>query len=551
MTKLYDIFNRKTTPQSIPIPGAGQVPNSAGGFAWQLDDWGRLDRFLVLGSEGGTYYIAERQLTVENAEAVQRCIKADGLRTVQRIVEISEAGRAPKNDPALFSLAMAASFGDPGVRKAALESLPRVARTGTHLFHFMQYVDGMRGWGRGLRSAVAGWYADKPAEDLVYQSIKYRQRDGWTHRDALRLAHPVARTPVENDVYHWITQGWPQIGPEPHPDPVLRVIWAFEKLQAASTEDEVVRLIEDYRLPWETIPSQWLASPRVWEALLPHLPMTATLRNLGRMTANGLLAHRSAAVKPVVERLASADALKAARIHPLSILTALKTYEQGHGERGSLAWHPVREVVDVLDKAFYLSFGSVEPIGKRLMLALDVSGSMESSLIAGMNLTAREGSAAMALVTANVEPDYVVTIFSSAGTNFIKSGYTHYAGYTDGLSTYDISPRQRLDDVIRKTRNLPFGGTDCALPMLYALRTKLDIDMFVIYTDSETWAGGIHPTQALQRYRQERGIPARLVVVGMTSNGFTIADPSDPGMMDVVGFDTATPQAITEFSKLG
>jgi 60 kDa SS-A/Ro ribonucleoprotein len=550
MTKIYNIFNRKTTPQSLAIPGAGQVPNSAGGYAWALDDWGRLDRFLVLGSEGGTYYIGERALTIENAEAVQRCIKADGLRTVKRIVEISEAGRAPKNDPALFALALAAAFGEQHVRKAALESLPCVARTGTHLFHFMQYVDGMRGWGRGLRSAVAAWYADKSAEDLVYQSIKYRQRDGWTHRDALRLAHPVARTPVENDVYHWITQGWPEIGDEPHPDPVLRVIWAFEKLQAAGSESEVIKLLEEYRLPWETVPSQWLASANVWEALLPHLPMTATLRNLGRMSANGMLVDRSHAANAIVERLASADALKAARVHPLSVLTAMKTYEQGHGERGSLSWKPVRKVVDALDKAFYLSFGNVEPMGKRIMLALDVSGSMVGSRIAGMNITAREGAAAMALVTANVEADYVVTIFSSAGTNFYTNGIKRYRSQ-DGMSTFDISPRQRLDDVIRKTSNLPFGGTDCALPMLYALHSQMDIDMFIIYTDSETWAGGIHPSQALKQYRQQTGIPVRMVVVGMTSNGFTIADPNDPGMMDVVGFDPATSQAISEFSKLG
>jgi 60 kDa SS-A/Ro ribonucleoprotein len=33
----------------------------------------------------------------------------------------------------------------------------------------------------------------------------------------------------------------------------------------------------------------------------------------------------------------------------------------------------------------------------------------------------------------------------------------------------------------------------------------------------------------------------------MVSNGFTIADPNDTGMMDVVGFDTATPALISEF----
>ena len=96
--------------------------------------------------------------------------------------------------------------------------------------------------------------------------------------------------------------------------------------------------------------------------------------------------------------------------------------------------------------------------------------------------------------------------------------------------------------------DLPFGGTDCALPMLYAIEREREVDTFVIYTDSETWAGEVHPAQALRSYRERSGINARLVVVGMVSNGFSIADPDDPGMLDVVGFDTGTPAVIAGFA---
>jgi 60 kDa SS-A/Ro ribonucleoprotein len=85
--------------------------------------------------------------------------------------------------------------------------------------------------------------------------------------------------------------------------------------------------------------------------------------------------------------------------------------------------------------------------------------------------------------------------------------------------------------------------------MLYARRRKREIDTFVIYTDSETWAGDVHPAEALRGYRDALGIDARLVVVGMVSNGFSIADPADPGMLDVVGFDTATPQLVSDFAR--
>jgi 60 kDa SS-A/Ro ribonucleoprotein len=147
-------FNRRVTPQSQPIPGSAQVRNSNNGYVWGVDDWTRLDRFLILGAEGGTYYLAEHELVKQNHDAVVRCIQADGVRAVNRIVEISDTGRAPKNEPAIFALALVATHGDAAAKAHAFANLARVCRIGTHLFHFAEYVNAMRGWGRGLRNAV-------------------------------------------------------------------------------------------------------------------------------------------------------------------------------------------------------------------------------------------------------------------------------------------------------------------------------------------------------------------------------------------------------------
>jgi 60 kDa SS-A/Ro ribonucleoprotein len=35
----------------------------------------------------------------------------------------------------------------------------------------------------------------------------------------------------------------------------------------------------------------------------------------------------------------------------------------------------------------------------------------------------------------------------------------------------------------------------------------------------------------------------------MVSNGFTIADPNDGGMLDVVGFDATVPQIMADFLR--
>lgn len=524
-------FSTLETPQAEPAR-ADQVQNAAGGYAWAVDDWQRLDRFLILGTEGGTYYVGERTLTRDSCEAVQRCIVEDGLRVVARVVEVSESGRAPKNDPALFVLAMCAGASDEGVRRMALYSLPRVARIGTHLFQFNHFVEGFRGRGRMLRRALASWYDDKGPEKLAYQMVKYQQRHGWSHKDLLDLrfgpksSYEGAPTPEHAALYAWACQGEGRAVPDL--DRLAPLVAAFEEAKSADAKT-TIRLIREHGLTREMVATEHLSRADVWEALLETMPLTAMVRNLANMSKVGLLKPLSPAAATIRERLTDGERVRKARVHPIAMLLALRTYASGRGFRGTGEWEVVPQIVDALNEAFYLAFDNVVPTGKRMMLSLDVSGSMDWGAISGTNITPRVGAAAMALVTARTEPNWSVMAFA---TEFIP---------------VNIAPRERLDDVIAKTDSLYMGGTDCALPMIYALKHGLEVDAFVVYTDSETWAGEVHPFQALRRYRDKTGIPAKLVVVGMVSNGFTIADPSDPGMLDVVGFDAATPNVISGF----
>ncbi len=556
------LFNRRATSQSQAIPGSTQVPNSGGGYSWAVDDWTRLDRFLILGAEGGTYYIGERDLVKQNHDALIRCIKADGICAVNRIVEISDAGRAPKNDPAIFALALVVTHGDVPAKTHAFANLNKVCRIGTHLFHFAEYVNAMRGWGRGLRSAVGRWYVERDADALAHQAVKYQQRDGWSHADLLRLAHPKAPSVQHDAVFRWMLSGADSLGEREVKRKVRgedrvakygavgdlpQLIAAFEQAKRATSAGEIVKLITDFDLPREAIPTQWLNEVAVWDALLQRMPMTALIRNLGKMTSLGLIKPFSDAKQLVLRKLKDETALKRSRIHPLAVLVAQKVYAQGHGDKGSLKWSPVSAVVDALDEAFYATFSNVEPCNKPVLLALDVSGSMAGSMIAGSCISAREASAAMALITMATEPECEVIGFSAAAGG--HGGM--WGGGESGITRVNLSPRMRLAEVIQRIEAIPMGGTDCALPMLWAARNKLNVAAFITYTDSETWAGSIHPAQALRQYRSEFVGDAKAVVVGMTSNGFTLADPDDRGMLDVVGFDTSAPAVIADFVRNG
>jgi 60 kDa SS-A/Ro ribonucleoprotein len=550
MMKNYgEALNEKKTPQRQKAR-PDQVKNAAGGFVFKLGDWDRLNRFLVLGAEGGTYYVKERNLTIENAEGVIRCIKEDGPTVVQRAIEISVGGRAPKNDPAIFVLALAVKHGNDETRKAVYANMHRVCRIGTHLFQFADTLKSLGhklGSGRGLKTAMQNWYLKKDIDKLAYQVVKYQQRANWSHRDVLRMVRPKTEDAERNAIFQWIAKG-------ANPDIALpKILDGFERAKTVKKRTSMLRIIKECGLTREMIPTEWQKDLAIQEAMLQGMPMHAMIRNLGSMTASGLLVPNSACARLVRQRLVDQIKLNKARVHPIAVLKAAKVYAQGHGFRGKLSWTPNQRIIDSLDEAFYKSFGSVLPTRKRMMLALDVSGSMANQWIAGLDnlITAREASAAMALVTARVEPEYLIVAFDTRGSfRKDRNARSIYGRHGDGIWEPGISPRMRVDEVIKKTDGWRGGGTDCALPMIYAEAKNIKVDTFVIYTDNETWAGNVHPYVALKNYRESSGIPdAKLIVVGMTSSGFTVADPNDPLMLDVVGFDTATPSVISAFTE--
>lgn len=519
--KYAKLFNRFQTPQSAPIPGSNQVRNAAGGFVWTLDRWAVLDRFLILGSASGTYYASPVVLTQENAANVVALIQEHGEKVVLRICEVSLEGRAPRNDPAIFALALCASLGNDQTRAAALQALPYVCRIGTHLFQFAEICNGLRGWGRGLRRAIGTWYNAKPIADLEYQAIKYKQREGWSHADLLRLAHPVPASPSHGALYKWIVDG-EQTEPLPR-------IEAMARLAKAADANEAAEIVRMARLPREAVPTEWLTDAAVWEALLEQMPMMAMIRNLATMTRVGLLTPGSEATRMVLAELGSANRIRKARIHPMAILLAQRTYAAGQGHRGSGTWAPVPAVVDALDQSFATAFDNVEPTGKRYLLGVDVSGSMGMP-VNGSPITACEIATAMAMITVGTETNVTPMAFA------------------DEFRQLPLSRKMRLDDALRHTRDQNFGRTDCSLPMQYAMKNWLPVDVFVVYTDNETWFGRIHPAQALVQYREAMGIDAKLIVVGVTATACTIADPNDRGMLDVVGFDTNVPTVMREFA---
>ena len=564
--------NRRKTSQAEPVLGreAEMETNAAGGFVFKLDKWKRLRRFLILGSEGGTYYIGEKELTKENAAVVIECLNDDSDKTVLEITFVSDQGLAPKNEPAIFALALCASAlennGTPWVyaRGVALRHLKNVCRTPTHLFQFAHYVSALRGWGKGLRNAIANWYVSKDVGHLGYQMAKYKSRkigdETWTHADLLSKAHvDPGDDPVRAALFRWAANGFDSLDVErtfarrghdgvstepktyaaPGSKNLPARVSAIRELAEmgekwGGTKGEigaVIANIEEHDLTREMLPTQALRSPAVWEALLERMPATALIRNLGKMTSVGVLEQLSNGTAKAVAKLSDDEWLRKSRVHPINVLVSMKTYAGGKGLRGKLSWNPVPQIVDALDGAFYGSFEHVEPTGKKTVFALDVSASMNSS-VAGFPLRHSEVSACFSMVLMRTEPNWAIV------------------GFNQGLVNLGVTPKMRLDDVVSRVAGLTSEGTDASVPARFAREKEIkDLEAIVIISDGDTWAGPEHVYQSLEAYRRWSGVATRQVFLATQATRTSFNDPRDPLSLDVVGFDLSVPQIVSGFLR--
>lgn len=534
MSKALRNMSTLKSPVNEKALGEDQVKNNTGGYVFQVTDEQRLRRFLVLGTESGSYYVSEREMTKSNADFLINLIERDEELVAATTIEVSAKGLAKQNSPAIFAAAALIQFGSNKDR--AREVFNAVVRTGTHLFEYITYVKNLGGFGRSKRNTIAGWYTGKSDDSLAYQLVKYRQREGWTHGDVLRQVHPTGLNKA-NAAF--------ALGKDMPEDDVPGMLNAFKSAQEADTEAKALKVIGDNpRLPWEALPTNMHSSPEVWKALFRSgsLSGMALLRNISRLARLGALDDLQFAYD-VAKRLK--EDVPKARIHPVSYLLASVTYTEGPVRRDTpnyawgvvprvhpLPWKVVNVIAEALEDSFYESFKHVTPANKRTMLALDVSGSMASRAL-GIDLSCSQVSAAMAMTIARTEPMSVIRGFSDMSRK--------------NMSELQITSRTALGDAMRKVRSSTFGSTDMSLPMKVALKEGLEIDTFVVITDNEV-NSGTHPFQALKEYRRKTGIDARLAVFGVSATPFTIANPSDAGMMDFVGFDASAPSTLADFS---
>jgi 60 kDa SS-A/Ro ribonucleoprotein len=500
-----------------------QVPNDSAGFVFQADILTRLERFLILGAEGSTYYISHQEHALRNVQTVTQALAQEPIKAIDLALDVSVKGRAMKQDAGLYLIAEALKHPTIEVRQHAAHVALQMTRTGSTLLSLIAYIGKERGTGKIVRGLINEWYNSRTAREVAYQVLKYANRATWTHGDVIRRGHPKPSTPDHDAIFKWLLHNTEKNGAYALEGEIADYLRGYDALRIGD-ERTVLGLVERFGFTHDMIPSERLTA-NVWRLLLEKgLAMTALTRNLGSLTAKGLL-DEHAVLMGVVEAFRQ-ERITKGRVHPMTLYQALKVYASGKGVRGSLTWNPKRQVIDALDRAFYLAFGNLTQSNKRIHVALDHSGSMTTGNVLGMpSTTPAQASVAMGAVLAHQYPYATFTLF---GTTINR--------------TEAISPNRRLDDIERSIRRVG-EATDFSVAMNYHAKHDLG-EALIMFTDGQVNTGQ-HVHTSIAELHRKRG--AVKVVGAFTESNWTSLTIDDPLYLGIVGFDSSVPQLLTGF----
>ncbi|KAM4551856.1 RNA-binding protein RO60 [Odontesthes bonariensis] len=520
--------------------------STGGGCPWEISDKARLCRFLCYGSEGDVYTAREEgRVSLENAGALLSLLQEGrGSEVVEEIKRFSQDGRAVRLSTSIFALALCSQHSELKTRQAAFKALKEICRDPAHLFAFIQYKkelkEGMKCgiWGRALRKAVSDWYNEQDAMSLAAAVTKCKQRGGWSHQDLFRLSHTKPARDAIALISKYVTKGWKEVqvacADKDNSEEVVKVLSyleVVEKVKHSCDETEVINLIEEHKLEREQLLTDHLKSKQVWRALLKEMPFHSVLKILGKMTSNKILESGSSETQIICDRIQSESALKKAKIHPFSILLASENYKRGQGYQGKTKWEPDSSVLRAMDSAFYRSFMNLEPVGKRFVVAVDVSTSL-SSVVPGTAISTAVAAAAIAMIFARTEADVHVLAFSE-GT----------------VVPCSLSAHMTLAETTAELVKIPSGSTDCTLPITWASDNGKSVDVFIILTNNPLWTFTASPVESLKKHRQASGANSKFVMCGLTSIGHALADTEDRGLLSICGFDLGALSVIRNLAQ--
>ncbi|XP_067144663.1 RNA-binding protein RO60 [Centruroides vittatus] len=510
----------------------------------------RLHHFLYLGTEGNCYNSKKPVFSLDSVHSIESLIAdGKGKDVVQEIIRFASEGLSLCPDAILYALAVCAHSQNNEIKSAAFKAVDKVCSTSVELFAFNRFLSEVskptKAWGRARRRAISSWYSSKSAKVQACEVTKIIQRHRWTHLDLFRLSHHRPVDKASAAVIKYVVKGIESTqkefgvdGASSEVQEIMTYLKAVHELKHTTDEHVAARLIETHDLSFEHIPTPLLKSKEIWTCLIQRLPLHVLLRKLPRLHRLGFLKNNTALFKSFMERLRSESALADGHLGPIETFIIARQHDiSGKLDQGKpLTRYRSSQLDDALHNLHMASFKMVPSTGKRYLVAVDVRNPMDHNriVIGGVNLSPSDASALLIMALVRAEGQNVAAVAFS----------------TKGMANIDINNKMTLSDISCRMRETPMGPVNMAAPLQWAQERKRYFDIIIVCTDNQTQPGDVHPAEALKEYRKAFNLPqTRFVICAMSSQGFSLAPPDEPGMLDIAGFNVKTLQVIQDFAR--
>lgn len=441
---------------------APQHLNHAGAPSYRRSLKEQVLSVLSTNTLSDTFYVSKQQLAAETVEVIYKAREEDPRFLAHAIVWARKVGLM-KTVPAL---ALAILSGKRVLDKQLFrDAFFNTILTPDDLRTFVSCIvegaiPGRAGLGGMVREVVREWVGGiSEYHTLKYGSVRSKEI---TLRDILRMTHPKPATDAGSERFGYLVGRG--VGSNSILNPQLA---SFEKLKRAETEEEIVSLIRQGKLPYEVVvPSVPKMTKAVWTELLYQAPYMNLLRSLNTLRENGVFDDEKC-VEFAISKLTNPGAVEHSRVLPFRFFDALNAY--GSGSALDM------RIKDALRGALELSFVNLPSFGQDVHVTIspDVSGSMGSVPIS------EKGS------TTCID---IAGIFTGALMKRTEKALV--LPFDTSVRHLQLSKHDSVAETAQKIASVRGGGTALGTPIEYLLDRKIKTDIFIGLTDNEDWAYG-------------------------------------------------------------
>lgn len=451
------------------VPGV-VVENNAGGRAYETTAEHSLAQYAMTGTFSNTFYVDARA----QLEDVLKLTEKVSPEFIAKLAIYARQKGYMKDMPA-FLLAI---LGNKDVKLAEL-IFSQVIDNGKMLRNFVQMirsgVTGRRSLGNALKRCVNTWLTKATLNQLLNASIGNDPSLG----DVIKMTHPKPSEPWQDAFFTW------QIGKPASLEALPQKCQdydAFMKAVALKAEGNDVALPELPDVPFLMLSSLTLSAEQ-WKVLVPRMTWTQLRMNLNMLARNNVFDDKENVAR-IAAKLRDPETIAQARPMPYQMLATYVNVDK--------AVIP-RAIIDALHDAFEISVNNAPTIDGRLVVALDVSGSMNSPITGTRKgqTTKVTNTMAGSLMMASLlrkNPDVLPLAFST--------------------QVYDlrnhVEPRNAVLSTAQQLAGINGGGTACWMPFMACIEHNLEADLFIMISDNESWFGDPAGTNIHSMYQSSR-----------------------------------------------